>query len=428
MDAQSHRFARLRVFACSLTLAGMILCPVHDGTTFAFDHPAPSDTSTRKGAVTSDASSASDLSLEESAREPSIQDQVKQTPKSPIESKSAAKEIKNNQANVTFAQWVSDWMKNPRKVTAKLAIHGVVPEIELEAVIPASQQKICANGKCYDVDDKQVEGQPCDQQATTDPAAEQEQISEAPVAPPVPPSFPFALHGESPEASILELQIDGGPYSQGFLASEYPQQEQSPQDIYGALSEVQIALPASTLVAYMVAHAENTIRLEMTEQLAAERAMYAQRYELLLQHNQQLQTQLAVIEARQQTTEAMALRATGRPLASYESPEHKSLVDVVEDQRCQSLTASREDWDAIQEDLSNIRRQIAILKKNGPIPFAASSIGAEVSPNDQPNHRPNLSKNPGVIAKQPQAWRTARSTPYVPVFPSVGKSPETSKK
>jgi hypothetical protein len=172
-----------------------------------------------------------------------------------------------------------------------------------------------------------------------------------------------------------------------------------PVDFYGSLSKVQVSVPASTLVAYMVAHVENSVRLEMTEQLAAERAMYAQRYELLLQHNQQLQTQLAIMEARQQLPQALAMQVAPSPQAEQEK-------------RCQSLTASKEDWDAIQEDLSNIRRQIANLKNSSPIPFAQSHIG-------------NESSNP---SRQPQAWRTARSIPYVPVFPSTAKSPDTTRK
>lgn len=410
MDAQSHRFVRLTLFAGTFALTTLVGSSGRSTHVLAIDHPVPSDTSTRKGAVTA----------EPSADEGAKREEVKKVQSEP---KGTSVAGRSAQANVTLAQWVSDWIKNPRTVTAKLAIHGVVPEIELEAVIPAAQQRICVNGKCYDVDDKEVEGQACDQQNLKETTAQEEQISEAPAAPPIPPSFPFAFQGDSQDGSILELQIDGGPYSQGILSSEYPQQRSAPQDIYGDLSDVQIAVPASTLVAYMVANAENSVRLEMTEQLAAERAMYAQRYELLLQHNQQLQTQLAVLEARQETTEAMALRASGRQLASKSSSDSHNAGDAIEEKRCQSLTASREDWDAIQEDLSNIRRQIALLKKSNPIPFAASGIGAEESTVPQAVAAPKT-----MGSKQPQAWRTARSTPYVPVFPSVGKTSETTKK
>jgi len=417
MDAQSHRFVRLTLFAGSFALATLVVLGSKSSHALAIDHPMPSDTSTRKGAIATEPSVQVESSTDEDAKHEAVK-KVQPEPKATSVTRRSA------QANVTLAQWVSDWMKNPRKVTAKLAIHGVVPEIELEAVIPAAaQQRICANGKCYDVDEKEVQGQPCDQQELKETTTQEEQISEAPAAPPIPPSFPFAFQGDSQDGSILELQIDGGPYSQGSLAGEYPQDRSASGDIYGDLSDVQIAVPASTLVAYMVAHAENSIRLEMTEQIAAERAMYAQRYELLLQHNQQLQTQLAVLEARQQTTEAMALRASGRQLASKSSAEAYNSGEAIEDKRCQSLTASKEDWDAIQEDLSNIRRQIAILKKSNPIPFAASGIGTEESTVPQGVTAPNA-----MGSKQPQAWRTARSTPYVPVFPSVGKTSETTKK
>ncbi|MFM8570326.1 MAG: hypothetical protein ACKOAU_01885 [Pirellula sp.] len=384
MNATLVGAARRTVFAGTIAACVFGANTSLSNALLAFDHPAPTDTSTRKGAV------ACEQSENAESETPST--------KSKRTSDVATLKESGQQTNVTLAQWVADWMKNPRRVTAKLAIHGVVPEIELQAVIPASQQKICVNGKCYEVDDKTVEGKPCDDPHASEKASEEEPISEAPVAPPIPPSFPFALQNTDQETSILELQIDGGPYSQGFVAQDMGLRNDPSEDLFGSLAQVQVSVPASTLVAYMVAHAQNTIRLEMTEQLAAERAMYAQRYELLLQHNQQLQTQLAVLEARQ--------------LAHTAVDPSMSTTDLAQDKRCQSLTASKEDWDAIQEDLSNIRRQIALLKKSDPVPFASSNIGTEPS-------------NP---SRQPQAWRTARSIPYVPVFPAENKSPETTKK
>lgn len=356
------------------------------------DHPVPSDTSTRKGVAASEEIQCQQASM------PSVESTAVD-PQSPRSSKIQKVRESNAQDNVALAQWVTEWMKQPRRLTARLAIHGVVPEIELEAVIPAAQQKICANGKCYEVDEKVIEGKPCDQSMHTDLDSEQEPIVEAPAAPPVPPSFPFALECKEQDSSILEFQIEGSPYGLGYLNQDSNGAGDENQDFYGSLSKLQVSVPASTLVAYLVAHAENSIRLEMTEQLAAERAMYAQRYELLLQHNQQLQTQLAILEARQQLPEALAVQVAPTPQAEQET-------------RCQSLTASKEDWDAIQEDLSNIRRQIANLKNSSPIPFAQSSIGTETANS----------------SRQPQAWRTARSIPYVPVFPSTAKSPGTNRK
>ena len=299
-------------------------------------------------------------------------------------------------------------MKNPRRVTAKLAIHGVVPEIELEAVLPASQINSSAENP------------------------NQEQIHVAPVAPPIPTSFPFAMQNSDPLGSmhlhpnqldpnqlhpdyvLQEYPIDESP-SEPYPNHPYPSLELPHPNLFGSLSDVQVTVPASTLVAYIVAHAQNSVRLEMSQQLAAERAMYAQRYELLLQHNQQLQTQLAMIEAQQESTEALALRASMPSKSDWSAPP----IESHEQRRCMSLTASREDFDAIQEDLSNIRKQIAILKSNSnPIPFAPSYVGTE-EPN-APTRQPQ--------ALKPQAWRTARSVPYTPVFSGPASSGPASNR
>jgi hypothetical protein len=323
-------------------------------------------------------------------------------------------------------------MKNPRRVTAKLAIHGVVPEIELEAVLPASQIKssapqcptdpavssdpaISTTGEIYLDPDEASAGNP-----------NPEQIQVAPVAPPIPTNFPFAMQNADPlgpkhlhpdqldpnqlhpDYVLQEYPIDEYP-SEPYPNHPYPSLELPHPNLFGSLSDVQVTLPASTLVAYIVAHAQNSVRLEMSQQLAAERAMYAQRYELLLQHNQQLQTQLAMIEAQQESTEALALRASMSSKSDWSAPPNESN----EQKRCLSLTASREDFDAIQEDLSNIRKQIAILKSNSnPIPFAPSYVGTE-EPN-APTRQPQ--------ALKPQAWRTARTVPYTPVFSGSASS------
>lgn len=393
---------------------------------FALDQPIPSDdASTRKGAAAQEP-----CPCEENKEEP---------PAKPLAT--APREKTTEASNITLAQWVSDWMKNPRRVTAKLAIHGVVPEIELEAVLPASQIKSSAP-QC-----------PTDPAVSSDPAISttgeihsdpdeasagnpnQEQIRVAPVAPPIPTNFPFAIQNADPlgpkhlhpnqldpnqlhpDYVLQEYPIDeypSEPYpNQQYPNYPYPSLELPHPNLFGSLSDVQVTLPASTLVAYIVAHAQNSVRLEMSQQLAAERAMYAQRYELLLQHNQQLQTQLAMIEAQQESTEALALRASMPSKSDWSAPP----IESNEQKRCLSLTASREDFDAIQEDLSNIRKQIAILKSNtNPIPFAPSYVGTEEpnAPTRQPQSRQPQALHPQAL--QPQAWRTARSVPYTPVF------------
>jgi hypothetical protein len=417
-DSHMDKLARHKTLQTALACYLVLACCNDTSALWAFsgptDNPVTNDSSTRKGAL------GCDLHCDPNPFEQTTLSEIHAEPESKVTENSlpeiiSAKAVKEDvgHTKVTLAQWVSDWMKSPRKVTAKLAIDGVVPEIELEAVIPAAQQKICEDGKCYEVDENAIPGKPCDQSLTDGQIPQEEPIRVAPVAPPVPPSFPFALQRDDQESSVIEMHLDSSSDPQALMANDghYDIESYPTDDPYGHLSQTQVSIPASMLVAYMVAHAQNTVRLEMTEQLAAERAMYAQRYELLLQHNQQLQNQLAVLEARQQSTEALALRASGRPSASTSYPGTPS-AESVEDKRCQSLTATKEDWDAIQEDLSNIRQQIAILKKSNPVPFATSSIG-----------------NPETVpSRQPQAWRTARSAPYIPVFPSVGKPPETTKK
>ena len=411
---------------------------------FALDQPIPSDdASSRKGAAAQEP-----CPCEENKEEP---------PAKPLAT--APREKTTEASNITLAQWVSDWMKNPRRVTAKLAIHGVVPEIELEAVIPASQINAPAPQS------PTAPAVSTDPVVNTDPAVRttgeidshpdeapaenpnQEQIRVAPVAPPIPTSYPFAaqnadplgpkhLHPNQldpnqlhPDYVLQEYPIEeypSEPYpSQSYPSQSYPSLELPNPNLFGSLSDVQVTLPASTLVAYIVAHAQNSVRLEMSQQLAAERAMYAQRYELLLQHNQQLQTQLAMIEAQQESTEALALRASMPSKSDWSAPP----IESNEQKRCLSLTASREDFDAIQEDLSNIRKQIAILKSHSnPIPFAPSYVGTE-EPNAQtrqPQTRQPQTRQPQAL--QPQTWRTARTVPYTPVFSGPASSGPASNR
>ena len=400
---------------------------------FALDQPTPSDdASSRKGAAAQEP-----CPCEENKEEP---------PAKPLAT--APREKTTEASNITLAQWVSDWMKNPRRVTAKLAIHGVVPEIELEAVIPASQINAQAPQSSTDpvaITDPAVSTSPV---ASTDPVVsttdevsaenpKEEQIRVAPVAPPIPTSFPFAtqnadplgpkhLHPNQldpnqlhPDYVLQEYPIEEYP-SEPYPSQSYPSLELPNPNLFGSLSDVQVTLPASTLVAYIVAHAQNSVRLEMSQQLAAERAMYAQRYELLLQHNQQLQTQLAMIEAQQESDEALALRASMPSKSDWSAPP----IESNEQKRCLSLTASREDFDAIQEDLSNIRKQIAILKSHSnPIPFAPSYVGTE-----EPNAQTRQPQTRQPQALQPQTWRTARTVPYTPVFSGPASSGPASNR
>ncbi|MCY2996623.1 MAG: hypothetical protein NT168_00830, partial [Planctomycetota bacterium] len=78
----------------------------------------------------------------------------------------------------------------------------------------------------------------------------------------------------------------------------------------------------------------------------------------------------------------------------------------------------------IQEDLSNIRKQIAILKSHSnPIPFAPSYVGTE-----EPNAQTRQPQTRQPQALQPQTWRTARTVPYTPVFSGPASSGPASNR
>lgn len=164
MRMQLSHYARRRCLNSLIMLVSVVVLGDSHGDSIwdslwvarACDHPAPSDTSTRKGVAASEENPCQEVA------KPSV-DSTATTPPSPKNPPSREVKDSNSHANVALAQWVTEWMKQPRRVTARLAIHGVVPEIELEAVIPAAQQKICANGKCYEVDEKVVQGESCDQ-------------------------------------------------------------------------------------------------------------------------------------------------------------------------------------------------------------------------------------------------------------------------
>ena len=99
-----------------------------------------------------------------------------------------------------------------------------------------------------------------------------------------------------------------------------------------------------------------------------ERQVAMQQIQSLANRNATLSTQLAVAEARNQMSEALTASVVDRAelaitLASIEPKSGKLLTSgsVVQ---------------TIQEDLSNIRRQIALLRKS-PIPFAPSYVGLQ---------------------------------------------------
>ncbi len=302
-----------------------------------------------------------------------------------------------NQNAVVLAQWVSDFFQQPKgsgsqQGFVQQAIQGVAEELTLHPVTQASDTQSCEASKSPNQNPriaaptrKPTTLDKCDA-AQTDPNSEsvaeplvEQPILAAPVAPPVPPSFPFAMHSSTPDTFALGIA------------------DELNLDHLGGLEQATVAVPLRSLIGTMISHTENRVRLEMTEQWMAERASIAQNYHLLLEQNQMLQHQLAVLDARQRVQDDLTAALVERTelavqmlhqnamYSAYSAPNEANSAEVgsgklgssdeSQQSQCASLTAARDEWDTIQEDLSNIRRQIAILKRPNPIPFAPSAVG-----------------------------------------------------
>jgi len=204
-----------------------------------------------------------------------------------------------NQNAVVLAQWVSDFFQQPKgsgsqQGFVQQAIQGVAEELTLHPVTQASDTQSCEASKSPNQNPrtaaptrKPTTLNKCDA-AQTDPNSEsvaeplvEQPILAAPVAPPVPPSFPFAMHSSTPDTFALGIA------------------DELNLDHLGGLEQATVAVPLRSLIGTMISHTENRVRLEMTEQWMAERASIAQNYHLLLEQNQMLQHQLAVLDARQ---------------------------------------------------------------------------------------------------------------------------------
>ncbi len=260
-----------------------------------------------------------------------------------------------------FAQWVGQWMAKPQTISVRFAIHEVTKN-DAAAVAPCGH-KMCAGGKCYEVEEGVIEGTPCDAPRTGDAStnddsitpAEEEPIIEVPAAPPLPPRYQFTQR--SP------------------VGRENPHHTAA----MDSLRASQVSIPASVLVSLLVDHARNETQLAMTRELLEERTAFLDHIRELSDRNAQLQSQLAISQIY------LDYHATANAL---ETPDGSS------------------DVRSIQEDLSNIRRQIALLKRNQPVPFAPSYVGSEGT-------------NENAWS---QPWRSSRRSHYVPVAPQ-GDSP-----
>jgi hypothetical protein len=115
----------------------------------------------------------------------------------------------------------------------------------------------------------------------------------------------------------------------------------------------------------------------MTEHIMTERQAANEQLMAMAERNARLSTQLAVAEARQHASEVMTAGLVEKVelavrLAALESKTGlETKTGKVPDSTLTSQT--------IQEDLSNIRRQIALLRRSQPVPFAPSYVGVTQS-------------------------------------------------
>ena len=369
------------------------------------------------------------------------------------------------QGPVVFAQWVGDLLQKTARVGTKVGevrtgVQGVAPQIVLPTVrtVSGSDPTGCTKSDVSNAGSAEGKSS-CDREEGLDqeqPLVPEQPIIVAPIAPPVPPSYPFALQVIPESYTERQMQegyrdvvvdvyrdpnsmVYGSPYSMGEGSDELR------LDQLTGLEDATVSVPLMSLLATMMAHVENRVRLEYTEQWMAERAMVAHNYQLLMDQNQQLQQQLAMLESRQQIQDDLTAALVERTELAVQMLHRNGNPQIVgsgqvvvpqltpKERECETLTASREEWDTIQEDLSNIRRQIALLKRPSPVPFASSVVGVEDTASvresttvrestieDRDMERGRLSEESARVSSTrkraaPYAW----PVPYTPIAPRM---------
>lgn len=221
----------------------------------------------------------------------------------------------------------------------------------------ACGHRICAGNKCYDVKDEPVAGTHCDVSGVhvvVESESDEEPIMVAPVAPPAPPGIDIAYSYPNPSQEILSGETEAASILRN-----------------SGLQHVKASLPVTTIVDLLVAKTELSTRLEMTEHIMTERRAANEQIMAMAERNARLSTQLAVAEARQHASEVMTAGLVEKVELAVKLAALEARTGNVQDS---SLTAQ-----TIQEDLSNIRRQIAILRRSQPVPFASSTVGVTQS-------------------------------------------------
>lgn len=260
---------------------------------------------------------------------------------------------------------------------AKLNVKPLVFTTGFEKLVEdviACGHRICTGNKCYEVKDEPVVGDDC---STPENKEEEEPIMVVPAAPPAPPAMLFT-------------ENDRNMPSNGVALDE------------NVIKDLQIAGPAKAVMNLLVDNARLSARLELTETLMAERQAAMEQIYALAEKNARLQTQIAVNEARQHATEQLTASLIDRTEWAMK------LVAM----RTEGSTESCEVKDSsatlksIQEDLSNIRRQIALMKKQAPVPFAPSNVGrVQVQP-----YVPSLQQHPSTESSDPAIAREPHGT------------------
>lgn len=244
----------------------------------------------------------------------------------------------------------------------------------VEEVI-ACGHRICLGNKCYDVKDDLVVGDDCSKSETPE-AEEEEEIMVVPAAPPAPPPMYFTR--DEAHKNGHETLLDDS-----------------------VLKELEISGAAKVVMNLLVDNAKLSTRLELTETLMLERQAAMEQVYALAEKNARLQTQLAVNEAKQFAAEQLAASLIDSTEMAMKLVALRT-DNSHEEPNCgeSSLTLKN-----IQEDLSNIRKQIGLMKRQSPVPFAPSSVGL---PRVQPyvpmqNFCPPVETSEPAIASEPSS-------------------------
>ncbi|XZE21515.1 hypothetical protein SH449x_001418 [Pirellulaceae bacterium SH449] len=257
-------------------------------------------------------------------------------------------------------------------LTVKPLVFSTGFEKFVEEVI-ACGHRICLGNKCYDVKDQVVAGDDCSTSEAPE-SEDEEEIMVVPAAPPAPPPMYFTR--DEPHKNGQEILLDDS-----------------------VLKELEITGAAKVVMNLLVDNAKLSSRLELTETLMLERQAAMEQIYALAEKNARLQTQLAVNEAKQYAAEQLAASLIDRTEMAMRMVALRT-DNSHEEPNCgeSSLTLKN-----IQEDLSNIRKQIGLMKRQAPVPFAPSSVGL---PRVQPyvpmqNYCPPVETSEPAIASEP---------------------------